>query len=212
MTTPLGGEFPPAPDVPLRNPEWWYAQALSVTLGFEGGYEPPDPTDPGAKGGTNRGITQVTYDRWRRGQGLPTRDVRDLEDSELQALYRDNYWTAGHGPDLVAHNAGHLACCHFDGCVNHGDGESERLLQGVVHATVDGEIGPETLAAVDVAINAHGEAPVVYGYLLARRDLYRDILATHPDREKWRANWMRRLERLCVAHLGSDWLKPDDWT
>lgn len=212
MTAPIGGDLPPAPKVPLRDPEWWFPQALSLTLSFEGDYEPPDPTDPGAQGGTDHGVTQVTYDRERRAAGLPEQDVRLITTAEVQSIYRRSYWLASHAPDLVMRDAGHLACCHFDGSVNHGLTESAKLLQRVVKATADGQIGPLTLQAVEVALGAHGEAPVVYGYLLERRDLYRSIIAAHPDRAKWLPIWMRRLKRLAVAHLGADWVRDEDWT
>lgn len=65
------------------------ARSLAFTLRWEGG-KVDDPHDRGGR--TNRGITQRTYDGWRADQGLPKRDVYDLEEDELQAIYRNLYW------------------------------------------------------------------------------------------------------------------------
>ncbi len=61
-----------------------FAAALPFILRWEGGYV-NDPDDPG--GATNKGVTQRIYDDWRKRQGLPPRDVRQLEEAELQAIY-----------------------------------------------------------------------------------------------------------------------------
>jgi lysozyme family protein len=75
------------------------------------------PADPG--GATNKGVTQRVYDDWRERQGLPARDVRQL--------------------DLV----------QFDTAVNMGVGRAVRMLQGALGCGVDGDFGPATRQAAE---------------------------------------------------------------
>ena len=66
-----------------------FVDALPFILQWEGGYV-NHPADPG--GATNKGVTQKVYDAWRGAKGLAARDVRQLEEAELQAIYEGGYW------------------------------------------------------------------------------------------------------------------------
>jgi hypothetical protein len=90
-----------------------FDEALAVVLRFEGGYS-DDPDDPG--GATMRGITQRTYDAWRRRQGFPVRPVRTISDAEVRAIYREEYWQPA-GCDTAPWP---LALVLFDAAVQHG--------------------------------------------------------------------------------------------
>ena len=68
-----------------------FERCLAITLKWEGGYS-NHPDDPG--GPTMRGIIQREYDAWRKKLGKSRRSVRQIEESELQAIYRDEYWDA----------------------------------------------------------------------------------------------------------------------
>ena len=117
-----------------------YRDALAFVLRWEGGYV-NHPNDPG--GATNKGITQETYNRYRRSNGLSIRSVRRIKQFEVEDIYRDRYWEAGHCdtmPNLVAF-------CHFDWTVNTGRGRSIKHLQQVVGTTADGAWGPKSKAA-----------------------------------------------------------------
>jgi lysozyme family protein len=41
----------------------------------------------------NKGITQKVYGTWRRDHGQAQRSVRQLEDSEMHAIYEAGYWS-----------------------------------------------------------------------------------------------------------------------
>lgn len=100
-----------------------FQRALAFVLRWEGGYV-DHPQDPG--GATNMGITQATYDRWRRSQGLPTRPVRDISREEAAAIYRVWYWAP-----LAARYAKQdpaLALALFDLSVNSGLGRAREAL------------------------------------------------------------------------------------
>ena len=118
-------------------------------LGFlaqhEGGWS-DNAADPG--GPTMAGVTQRTYDGWRKRKGLPTRSVRELTGDEHKAIYRE-YWDAIRGDDIPSG----LDNAVFDPAVNSGPGQAAKWLQravGLSGADVDGAVGPVTLAAVGV--------------------------------------------------------------
>ncbi len=90
-----------------------FEKALAFTLKYEGGFV-DNPADRG--GPTNQGITQKTYDAYRKQQGLSSQDVRKLSVAERDWIYRRNYWDAckcDSKPPKLA-----IAC--FDFAVNSG--------------------------------------------------------------------------------------------
>lgn len=98
-----------------------FERALAFVLRWEGGYS-DHPDDPG--GATNMGITQATYDAWRKSQGLSPRPVRDIQRGEVEAIYRSRYWAAI-GADKLPDA---LALAAFDLAVNSGVATAKRAL------------------------------------------------------------------------------------
>lgn len=117
-----------------------FQRCLALTLEEEGGYV-NHPRDPG--GATNFGITQATYDEWRRAQGVEPRSVRMLEPHERDTIYRSRYWDVIRGDDLPAG----IDYAVFDAAVNSGPARAARWLQEALHVPADGVIGPVTLEA-----------------------------------------------------------------
>lgn len=137
-----------------------FAPSLALVLQHEGGFV-NDPQDPG--GATNRGITQVVYDAWRLGEGLGRRSVRNINDYEVGAIYRRNYWNACRCDDLPSG----LDYCIFDFAVNSGVNRASRYLQRALGAVEDGQIGPETAArasaqSVEYTINVVCDARLAF--------------------------------------------------
>lgn len=118
-----------------------FAASLAAVLVHEGGYV-NHPKDPG--GATNKGVTQSVYNDWRQRKGLDLRSVRSLEQSELEAIYRRQYWDVVKGDSLPAG----VDYCVFDFAVNSGANRAARYLQRAVGVAEDGQIGPVTLKAV----------------------------------------------------------------
>jgi lysozyme family protein len=116
-----------------------FPRAFALVAVHEGGYV-NHPDDPG--GATNRGVTQRTYDAHRDRRGQPRRDVRQITDAEVQAIYRGQYWNAVKADDLPPG----VAYCVFDAAVNSGPGRAARWLQEVIGARVDGVVGNETIS------------------------------------------------------------------
>jgi lysozyme family protein len=99
-----------------------FEHCLSVTLKWEGEYS-NHPDDPG--GPTMRGITQREYDAWRKQHAAPKRPVNQIEEAELRAIYRNNYWDAMTCGDLAAG----MDLCVFDAAVNSGVHRAQQWLE-----------------------------------------------------------------------------------
>ena len=118
-----------------------FKEALAAVLIHEGGFV-DHPRDPG--GATNKGITHKTYAAWLRVQNLPQKNVRDITDEEVAAIYQEQYWNAVRGDQLPSG----VDYAVFDFAVNSGPGRAARFLQRIVGVAEDGIIGQQTLAAV----------------------------------------------------------------
>jgi len=176
-----GNEREPAP----REQPDIFERVLAHVLEMEGGFT-DDPHDPG--GPTNLGITLAVFAAWRsvtvtsvNRQDL-VRDLKVIDHATVAAIYRRRYWDLSASAELPAP----LALLHFDAAVNHGVGTAIRVLQEAVGADIDGEIGPETRAAI-------ARAPVaktldVYADL--RRKRYRAL----PHFWRFGRGWLRRVE------------------
>ena len=113
------------------------------------------------------------------------------EDAEF---YQANYWNEIRGDDILDQA---LANKVFDIAVNQGLGSSVRLLQQAVNdlqlggaqLTVDGEIGPHTLAAVN-ALPASSLLTQFKSLVEAR---YRQIAASNPALAGDLEGWLARL-------------------
>jgi len=117
-----------------------YAQALKQVLKYEGG-KVDDARDPGGR--TAFGVTQNTYNAWRKKQNLPIVDVFTISHNEVAAIYRQEYWDKIRGDDLPSG----VDFAVFDFAVNSGVSKAAKTLQSVVGVTQDGVIGPATIQA-----------------------------------------------------------------
>lgn len=128
--------------------------AMSWVAVYEGG-KVDDPDDPGGR--TNRGVTQRTYNAFRKSRGLAYRDVYLMDDSEHDAIYRLQYWNAVRGDDLPSG----VDAAVFDFAVNSGPARAAKYLQRIVGASVDGQIGLHTLAAVKKYVELYGAESLI---------------------------------------------------
>lgn len=117
-----------------------YKECLAAVLKYEGGYV-NHPKDPG--GATMKGVTQGTYNAWRKQQGLPSRPVKQIEQSEIEAIYRNGYWDVVKGDELPSG----LDLAVFDYAVNSGPGRAIRHLQAVLGVPQTGSMNQATLEA-----------------------------------------------------------------
>lgn len=120
-----------------------WPKAFSKTETFEGWHLfSNDPADPG--GATYDGVTQKTYDAWRRLQKLPTRSVHLMTDAECSAIMEGQFWTPAHCGELWAG----LDVLAYDISVNCGPSRAIRMVQQAVGVKADGVFGLHTRDAV----------------------------------------------------------------
>lgn len=141
-----------------------FLAAVTLTLSHEGGYV-NDPHDPG--GETNYGISKRAY---------PHEDIRHLTPERAQSLYHRDYWIAVRGDDLPPA----LAMQVFDMAVNAGVGTAIRLLQSTLRVTIDGNLGPLTLAAA-----AKSGRSAATGYARRRIRYYVDLAGWSLYGDSW---------------------------
>lgn len=123
-----------------------FDRSLPKVLAEEGGYV-NDPHDRG--GETNRGVTQRTYDSWRRARGLRVQSVRYISETEVRSIYRERYWDLIRADRLPSG----VNFVVFDWAVNSGVSRAVKGLQQALGkryaGAIDGIVGPATLQAVE---------------------------------------------------------------
>ncbi len=174
-----------------------FESALAHVLAMEGGWS-DDPVDPG--GPTNRGITLAVYAA-AKGMALTDanritliKELKEIDSAFLTEIYRSRYWQ----PARAAEMPPALALMHFDAAVNHGVGNAARMLQEAARVEIDGEIGPQTMAAVMTL----PEMDFVARYADIRRARYRSL------GHFWRfgRGWLKRVDLTLAAaeRIGTD--------
>jgi lysozyme family protein len=172
----------------------------------EGGYV-NDPDDPG--GATNHGVTIHTMRRLGLdldGNGqVDEQDVRVLGRYLAVEIFVDHYFDGPGISDLpsVLHPTA------FDMYLNAGANAVEilqRLLQDMrIEVVVDGQIGPQTIAATH---QAYAAAPnhLVDAYGIARRNYYYALGDARPASRKYarridggKGGWITRAEAFIAA-------------
>lgn len=166
---------------------------LDDILGREGGYV-NNSADRG--GPTNMGITQTTLGQWL-GRPASIADVQGLTVETAKAIYTANYYTKPHLdrlPELIQP-------VMLDGAVNSGPGASVKWLQEVLNAngygplSVDGGIGPATIAAANQAAAKMGPA-FNTALIEVRRAFLVSLGRNDPSQQQFEKGWMARCDSL----------------
>jgi lysozyme family protein len=105
-----------------------------------GSYVPKEGDRNNDPNPTQDGITQRTYDAYRRSNGLPLRSVYEIESHEWDSIFIDGFWLRA-GCNLLPEPLDLLvADCAF----NSGPKQSLKFLQRAVGAVPDGVWGEDT--------------------------------------------------------------------
>jgi lysozyme family protein len=112
-----------------------FDRAFDLLIVREGGFV-DDPNDAG--GATKFGISLRAYPH------LGYDGIKNLTREQAKAIYLQDYWQKIRG-DLLPKG---FALCMFDFAVNSGVYRAIGLLQDVLGVTVDGQLGPQTQAAL----------------------------------------------------------------
>ncbi len=138
--------------------------ALKYIFSVEGGYS-NHKLDNGGK--TNFGITQRTYDLYRKKNGLELKNVINITKDEAEKIYYTDFWClsgANKAPDNI------IAIILFDTAVNHGVGAAKQMYKKA------------------------GNNPKYF--LDLRREKYKNIVKNNPKQKVFYKGWLNRLSRL----------------
>ena len=176
-----------------------FSPSLTFVLQHECVYAPGHDDDlnfvvpedvPGDAGGcTKYGIDAADH---------PGLDVPNLTLDQATAIYHDGEWTLCRCDDLPQG----IDTAVFDCAVNNGVHTSGLLLQRAINAcgaasavTVDGDIGPMTIAAT-VALCQGSKWGLIDQMLELRRQHYADIVLLHPGDGEFLHGWLNRVNDL----------------
>ena len=157
-----------------------------------------DPVDRG--GPTNMGITAGTLKTaFERGL-VGHHNVKILTRGEAAKIYEVLYW----GPSKASQMPWPLDLLHFDAAVHLGVGGAGRVLQSALNrilgdgaVTVDGSVGPKTLAALKLCLTKPENVRAVCLTLLdVRKAYFLRIVERDEKQRKFLKGWMKRLETL----------------
>lgn len=165
-----------------------FDQICDIVLGTEAGFS-NDSQDPGNWTGGKVGVGTLRGTKYGISAGAyPNIDIANLTIAQARAYYKADYWAPTSCDSLPAP----VALMVFDGAVNSGFKTSAKWLQSAVDAYVDGNIGPQTLAAVRSSVAAHG-ADALCAEILSQRIVYDASLGN------WKTEglgWARRISKL----------------
>ena len=163
-------------------------------LKWEGGFV-NDPADLG--GATNMGVTigawkSCGYDKDGDGD-IDVDDLRLLtREDVVNRVLKPHYWDRWKADDIKSQSVANILVDWVWASGAHGIKIPQRLL-GV---SVDGIVGPKTLAAV----NARNPRELFDMIKIARFDFIEDICRKRPANNKFKRGWMNRIND--IAYVG----------
>jgi len=163
-----------------------FDRAMKFVFKWEGGYS-NHPSDPG--GETNFGIAKRSH---------PDVDIKNLTEEGAKEIYRKAYWDKIKGDDLPEE----VAVALMDYAVNSGVDRAAKAIQRLVHVGVDGQIGPNTISAVQTAATLLGNKRVAQNIVMERSDFLCGLVANKPEMAVFMKGWMRRTHSL-MAEVAS---------
>jgi lysozyme family protein len=166
-----------------------FDQIFEIIVGEEGGFD-NTPSDPGNWTGGSVGAGMLNGTNWGiSAAAFPNEDIRNLTQAQAKAIYFGTYWTPCSCDKLPTS----LALMTFDAAVNNGCVRAREWLQAALGVATDGNIGPETLAALATALAQPGGDGALAAEFLARRVDFMGGLKTW---QTFGLGWSRRLAAL----------------
>jgi lysozyme family protein len=125
-----------------------YDQAFGFTVPIEGAKLDLSYNDPGNWTGRDVGKGMLKGSKFGiSAAAFPDEDIANLTVARAKELFKAKYWDKIRGDELPPR----LAYIVFDAAVNNGVSRASAWLQAVCGATMDGVVGPDTVAKA-----AHG--------------------------------------------------------
>lgn len=159
--------------------------AYELLMKDEGGFS-NNPIDRG--GPTNRGITQASWDNFRKRCKSPMpADVFDLQPDQIYNFYLNEYWLAMQCGKI---NSQSLANAVLSMGVLCGAGTIVKILQIIVGVKEDGIIGLKTIEAVN-------KMPewLLGTFCDKVQERFESIAANNPSQKIFLKGWNNRINR-----------------
>jgi lysozyme family protein len=171
-------------------------KSLEFLLEEEGGWS-DHVADRGGK--TMWGVTQGTYDGWRKSKGLQIQSVKNITKAEVRRIYEDLYWKAA-GCDRLPWPINYLT---FDAAVNSGPSRAVRWTQTGLGIPADGQVGPKT-ESVAKAVVDQGDGKAILRIVDQRVQFLSRLVQKQPDQAAFLLGWWRRTVRVLARALLSE--------
>lgn len=164
-----------------------FERAFGIIVDVEKGLS-LDPADPGNWTGGKRGIGELKGTKYGISAATyPHVDIRNLTLDQAKGLYLNDFWEAAECDEVEWP----LNLILFDGAVQHDPVDARELLQKAVGVKADGNIGPQTLAAV----RRLGWREAAVAMLNIRVDYYQSLGGW----KRYGDGWINRLFRVALA-------------
>jgi len=161
-----------------------FSEVRQRLFGFEGGFNNIKGDSP-----TNFGVKQQVLDEYRKEKGLPPLNVKEMREEEATRIFREKYFDKVQAEKLPVPIAASLV----DFAINSGPSAAVKKLQEIIGATVDGGVGPETLEKVG---RIRDPKEVALLLLDSREKFVREVAANRPEKRKFLAGWISRINKL----------------
>lgn len=206
------------PSVPLPqiDSDENYNEAIKIVSVAEGGW----CHVRGDKGGeTVFGVARKYHPKWTGwlivdgyaasyGRGTPQFIRMVNNDESLKTLAENLFRTIMWMPIRCDSMPREIAIVSFDMAVNSGTLNAAKTLQRTLNSlgsnvSVDGAIGPITLAAINEQYNIDSQNFIIY-FLKHRYNFYQRIVKRRPSQKKFWKGWVNRLRRLAKLFVNID--------
>ena len=143
--------------------------------------------------GDGAGLTRFGLTTRDEGSVVPPEYFTNmLKDDALEIakqVYHDRYWIPLRGSQI---NNDEVAATLMSFAVNDGVGAAVKLIQRVLGVTVDGALGPNTLAEINHRDSLGVSETLAEALRDAQESRYLAIEAQHPEDVKFDAGWRKR--------------------
>ncbi len=154
-------------------------------LRWEGGFV-NDPVDAG--GATMKGVTLATFRRFY-GANATIAQLRAVTDAQWLHIFKVGYWDKCRADEITSQS---VADAIVDWAYNSGPATAAKHVQAILGVTVDGAIGPKTIAAINAA-----EPRALFDKIQASRGAFFDaIVRRNPSQRTFLKGWKNRLDSL----------------
>lgn len=176
-----------------------FQRALNWILPIEGGFV-DNPKDPGGR--TNHGITQRTYDYYRKTHQSPLQDVKLIALVEVSAIYATMFWT----PSYADHFDYMLAIVLFDTYVQF----NPQTFWYFVHQACGESTSSDVVKLLDLMYRNERQ---VASSIVNMRIAYRyQRVKQDPSQKQFLAGWINRDNKLAkesnTTIVGAHWMEP----